>query len=139
MPLDDDRDAEILESLEHLETLVPVAGAHLTLGEPGGARTIAGNRSGYMRLGLALIRASLAPIPATGDTPARIEPDLRGLLTSGSPAPFESYELDESIGSRPPVESPIHPVLQLLAGVVAVAVIIAAFVAVAFVVRWILG
>ena len=100
-------------------------------------RASAGNRLGYLRFGVEFLVAALHPVPASEDSPAQIVPQLGGLLSEGSRPPFETCELDESIGSRPPARTRFGPVAQLVAGVVLVLMIIVMLVGVAWLWRWI--
>jgi hypothetical protein len=137
MDWDETREAEIREAVERLDRLIPKDGAHLTIGGNGGGRTTAGSQLGYLRLGVEMLDAGLRPLAATEAEPARIEPDLGYLVRSGSRAPFELCEIDEAIGSRPPVRSGLGPLGELLTAVVVVAALLAILVAGAFVLGWI--
>jgi hypothetical protein len=109
------------------------------MGGEAGGRTTAGSRLGYLRLGVEMLTAALRPLPPTDADPARIEPNLGYLVRAGSRAPFELCEIDEAIGSRPPVRSGLGALGELLTAVVVVAALILVFLAGAFVVRWIFG
>ena len=137
--MDEDRETEIRELVERLDRLIPREGAHLTIpSEPGGRGTV-GSRLGYLRLGVELLLAALRPLPASEAAPARIEPALDDLLTQGSDAPFALCEVDESIGSQPPVRSGLGALGQLAAAVLAVAALILLFIGGSVVLRWIFG
>jgi hypothetical protein len=139
MDWDEAREAEVREAVERLDRLIPREGAHVALGGESGGRTTAGSRLGYLRLGVELLAAALRPLPATDSDPARIEPDLAYLVRSGSRAPFELCEIDEAVGSRPPVRSALGPLGELLSGVLVVAALLVALLAGAVVVKWIFG
>jgi hypothetical protein len=139
MKLDEAREEEIREAVERLDRLIPKDGAHLAIGTETDGRTTAGSRLGYLRFGVAFLTAALQPLPATERQPARIVPELGELLRGGSRAPFELCEIDEAIGSRPPVRSGLGPLGELFTALIVVAALIALFVAGAFVVRWIFG
>ena len=139
MELDEAREEEIREAVERLDRLIPRDGAHLAIGSETGGWTTSGSRLGYLRFGVAFLAAALRPLPATETQPARIEPDLGDLLGGDSRAPFELCEIDEAIGSRPPVRSGLGPLGELLTALIVVAALIALFVAGAFVVRRIFG
>jgi len=139
MEWDETREAEIRDAVERLDRLIPREGAHLAIGTETGGRTTAGSRLGYLRLGVELLAAALQPMPATETEPARIEPELGYLLRSGSRAPFELCEIDEAIGSRPPVRSGLGPIGELTAAVLVVAALILVLMAGAVVVRWLFG
>ncbi len=105
MQLDDATEAELEEIVGRLDALVPSEGAHLTIPADAEGCTSAGNRLGYLRLGIEILVAALHPVPAGEDAPAQIVPQLGSILSEGSRPPFETCEIDESIGSRPPVQS----------------------------------
>jgi hypothetical protein len=128
MRLDDEREAEIEEIVGRLDALVPSEGAHLTIPADGEGRTSAGNRLGYLRLGVEFLVAALHPVPASEDAPAQVVPQLGSLLSEGSRPPFETCELDESIGSRPPVQSPLGALGQIGIAVAVVFVLILALI-----------
>jgi hypothetical protein len=140
MEWDEARETEIREAVERLGRLIPKEGAHLALGGGDGqGRTTAGSRLGYLRLGVELLSAALRPLPATDAEPARIEPDLGYLVRSGSRAPFELCEIDEAVGSRPPVRSGLGALGELFTALIVVAVLLVVLLAGAVVVRWIFG
>lgn len=139
MEHDDETEAELLVLVDRLDRLVPKRGAHLTMPADAEGRTTAGNRAGYLRLGIELLRAALLPVPASDDGPARVVPELDGLLTEGSRAPFELCELDESIGSRPPAQSRFGAFGQMGAGVAVVLILVLAFIGAAMLWRWLFG
>lgn len=138
MELDEARESELRDIVERLDRLIPKDGAHLTI--PGNADgTTVGNRLGYLRFGVEFLGAALHPQPSTETAPARIVPDLDDLLTDGSRTPFELCEIDEAIGSRPPVSSGLGAPGQLLAGVLVVAALVLCFIGAAVVWRWLFG
>jgi hypothetical protein len=139
MELDEAREAEIRDAVERLDRLISRDGAHLAIGTESGGRTTAGSRLGYLRLGVELLAAALRPLPATEAEPARIEPEIGYLLRAGSHGPFDLCEIDESIGSRPPIRSGLGPLSELFIAVIVVAVLILIFLAGAVVVRWMFG
>jgi hypothetical protein len=126
MEWDEARETDVREAVERLGRLIPKDGAHLAFGGGDGrGRTTAGSRLGYLRLGVELMAAALQPLPATEAEPARIEPDLGYIVRSGSRAPFELCEIDEAIGSRPPVRSGLSAIGELLtAGIVVAAILV---------------
>lgn len=139
MRLDEAAEAELEELVERLDRLVPKEDAHLTIpADPDGSATV-GNRRGYLRLGVEMLRAALRPLAGSEDLPPRIVPRLDDLLTEGSKPPFELCEIDESIASRPPVASKLGAVGQLGAAVVVVGAIILLFIGANIVWRWVLG
>jgi hypothetical protein len=139
MDLDQTLEAEIRATAERLDRLIPKDGAHLAVGADGSGRSVVGSRLGYLRLGVEFLAAAMRPLPATDAEPARIAPDVEYLLGRGSPPPFDLYEIDEAIVSRPPVRSGLGALGELLAGVLAVAALIALFLAGAVAVRWLFG
>jgi hypothetical protein len=139
MLLDDAREAELQELVERLERLVPKDGAHLTIPADPDKTTTIGNRLGYLRFGIEFLAAALHPLPDSDTAPPRIRPNLDYFLTEGSEAAFDLCELDESIGSRPPVRSRLGPMGQLVAGVVLVLMLVLLFIGVSLVWRWVFG
>jgi hypothetical protein len=139
MELDEETEAELQGLVDRLDRLVPKQGAHLTLPADAEGRTTTGNRAGYFRLGIEMLRAALSPVPASDEAPARVVPRVEGLLTEGSRAPFELCELDESIGSRPPAQSRLGVFGQMGTGVGVVLILILAFVGAAVLWRWLFG
>jgi len=132
-------EAEIRELVGRLDRLVPRDGAHLIIPADSDGRTTVGNRLGYLRLGIELLRAALDPVQGSGDDPPRIALDIGYLLAEGSAPPWDVCELDESIISRPPVRSELGPLGQLVAGVLVVALLILLFIGGAVVWQWAFG
>jgi hypothetical protein len=139
MQLDDATEAELEEIVGRLDGLVPSEGAHVTIPADPEGRTSAGNRLGYLRLGIEFLVAALHPAPATDDAPAQVVPQIGSILSEGSRPPFETCELDESIGSRPPVESRLGGLGQIGIAVGVVLVLILAFIGAAVLWRSIFG
>lgn len=139
MLLDDARETELQELVERLDRLVPKEGAHLTIPAGPDKNATVGSRLGYLRLGIEFLAAALHPLPDSDAAPPRITPNLDYLLTEGSETAFDSCELDESIGSRPPARSRLGPTGQLIAGVVVVLTLILLFIGVSVVWRWVFG
>jgi hypothetical protein len=139
MKLDEAAEAELREVVERLERLVPTEGAHLTIPKDADGTSSAGNRAGYLRFGLAFLRAALDPLPANDAEPARIAPELDGLLSKDSRAPFALCEVDESIVSRPPVSSGLGAPGQLASAVLVVALLILCLIGASVVWRWVFG
>lgn len=138
MLLDEEREAELDQLVARLDRLVPRDGARLSLaGETGTAPL--GNRLGYLRFAIELLRAALHPLPQSESAPARIAPDLGYLLADSSRAPFEACELDESIVSRVPAASGLGALGQIGGAVLAVAAILLAFIGSSVVWRWVFG
>lgn len=139
MLLDEEREAALRALVERLDRLVPAEGAHLTIGPGGTAGGTVANRLGYLRLGIEMMAAALHPLPEEGEAPPRIVPRLEGLLTPESTRPFELCEVDESIGSRPPVRSRLGPLGEIMAGVLVVAALLLLLVGAGVVWRWVAG
>jgi hypothetical protein len=139
MQLDDATEAELEEVVGRLDALVPSEGAHLTIPADAEGRTSAGNRLGYLRLGIEILVAALHPVPASEDAPAQVVPQLGSILSEGSRPPFETCELDESIGSRPPVQSRLGAFGQIGIAVGVVLIVLLAFVGAAVLWRAIFG
>lgn len=139
MRLDDAAETELEALVERLDRLVPKEDAHLTIPAAAGADSTVGDRRGYLRFGVEMLRAALRPVAADEELPARIAPQLDYLLTPGSKPPFELCEIDESIASRPPVASALGAFGQLGAAIVAVGVIILLFIGANVAWRWLFG
>ena len=139
MQLDEEREAELEEIVGRLDALVPSEGAHLTIPADAEGRTSAGNRLGYLRLGVEFLVAALHPVPASEDAPAQVVPQLGRILSEGSRPPFETCEIDESIGSRAPVQSRLGAFGQIGIAVGVVLVVLLAFVGAAVLWRAIFG
>lgn len=135
----EDVDEEIRGLVERLDRLVPKPGAHLMTSAEPSSLTIVGNRLGYLRLGIELLKAALQPAHGPSDDPPRVVPTIGYLLAEGSRAPFELWELDESIASRPPVQSRLGALGQLGAGVLVVALLVLLLIAAAVAWRWVFG
>jgi hypothetical protein len=136
MKLDDEKETELRELVSRLDALLPEDGAHLAIPANPDGTASAGNRLGYLRLGVAFLKAALDPVPASDEAPARIAPELDPLLSEGSKTPFELCEVDESIVSRPPVSSGLGALGQLSAGVLTVGALILCLIGASVVWRW---
>ena len=139
MRLDEAREAELEELVTRLDRLVPKEGAHLTIPANKDGHTTVGNRLGYLRFGVEILRAALRPAPGSDDAAPRILPELDHLLTRDSEAPFDFCEIDESIASRPPVASKLGPLGQLAAGLLVVGGVILLFIGANVLWRWVFG
>jgi hypothetical protein len=137
MELEEPTETQLRELVGRLDRLIPREGAHLALSGDQGGRTSIGNRLGYLRLGVELLAAALRPLPPSEDAPTRIAPDIDYLLSDSSGVLFELSEIDEAIGSRPPVESRLGLVGHLVAGVGSVTVLIVVLFTVFLLLRWI--
>ena len=136
MKLDETRETEIRDLVERLDRLIPRDDAHLTI--PGNAEgtTTVGNRLGYLRFGVEFLVAALHPLASSDVAPTRIVADLDYLLTEGSRTPFELCEIDEAIGSRPPVSSGLGALGQLGSAVLVVGALVLCFIGASVVWRW---
>lgn len=121
MELEEGREADLRDLVARLDRLIPREGAHLTLPGNPGSRTAVGSRLGYLRFGVEFLLAAARPLPSSEEVPARIEPDLGYLLTREGGTPFDLCEIDEAIGSRPPVQTRLGALGQILAGLLVVA------------------
>jgi hypothetical protein len=139
MLLDDARESELQELVQRLDRLVPRDGAHLALGADPDRNATVGNRLGYLRFGIEILAAALHPLPNSDAAPPRIAPNLDYLLTEGSETAFDLCELDESIGSRPPVRTRLGPIGQLAVGVLVVLMVILLFIGASVAWRWVFG
>lgn len=97
MQLDETHEAELEELVVRLDRLIPKEGAHLTIPADPDGNTTVGNRLGYLRFGVEILRGALRPIPGSDEAPPRILPELDYLLTQGSETPFDLCEIDESV------------------------------------------
>jgi hypothetical protein len=115
---------ELRDLVEQMDRLVSKEGAKLRIpGDPDGNTTI-GTQRGYLRLGVEFLRAGLAPTAtaAERDIP-HIPLDIGYLLTPDSETPFDLCEVDEDVERLPPRSRKLGPLGQLLAALVAVAVV----------------
>lgn len=138
MLLDEEREAELELLAARLDRLIPTGGARLLVEGDSGS-TLVGNRVGYLRLAIELLKAALRPVAQSDTAPARITPDLGGLLGDPSRSPFASCELDEAVVSRPPAVSGLGALGQIGAGVAVVAVMVLLLIGVSVVWRWVFG
>jgi hypothetical protein len=125
--------------VERLDRLVPKDGAHLTIPADPNKNATVGNRLGYLRLGIEFLAAALHPLLDSDAAAPRIRPNLDYFLTEGSQTAFDVWELDESIGRRPPARGRLGPTGQLVAGVVLVLMLILLFIGVSVVWHWVFG
>jgi hypothetical protein len=139
MDLGEAQEAELQELVERLDRAIPKESAHLAIPADADGNTTVGNRLGYLRFGLEFLAAALHPVPACDRAPTRIIPDIRYLLTQGSRTPFDLCEIDEAIGSRPPVASRLGAIGQLLAGVLVVTALVLCVIGAGVAWRWLFG
>jgi hypothetical protein len=139
MLLDEESEAEIELLAARLDRLIPADGARLAFDTGPAGGSIVGNRLGYMRLAVELLKATLHPLPQTESSPARVAPDLGGVLADPSRSPFAECELDEAIVSRPPAASGLGALGQIGAGVAVVAALVLLLIGASVVWRWLFG
>ena len=115
---------ELRELANQLDRLVPREGAKLRLPSDPDGNTTAGTQRGYLRLAIELLRAGLQPLERGNehDIP-HIPLDIDYLLTPDSKSPFDLCEVVEDVERLPPSVQKLHPVGQLIAAVLAVAVV----------------
>jgi hypothetical protein len=114
---------ELRELVGQLDRLVPREGAKLRIpNDPDGNTTI-GTQRGYLRLGIEFLRAGLAPTAGSDREVPRIPLDVEYLLTQDSDAPFDRCEVHDDVERLPPRARKLGPLGQLLAALVAVAVV----------------
>ncbi|HEV8254541.1 MAG TPA: hypothetical protein VGQ78_07295 [Vicinamibacteria bacterium] len=139
MDLEKTRETELRELVERLDRLIPKDGAHLSIPADADGNSTVGSRLGYLRFGVEFLAAALEPRPGSDEEPTRIVPDLDYLLTDGSETPFDLCEVDEAIGSRPPVRTRLGPIGQLAAAILVIGALILIFIGGAVVLRRLLG
>jgi hypothetical protein len=139
MELEGTRETELRELVERLDRLIPKDGAHLSIPADADGNTTLGSRLGYLRLGVEFLVAALEPQPSSDEAPTRIIPDLDYLLTDGSETPFDLCEIDEAIGSRPPVRTRLGPLGQLVAAILVIGALILIFIGGSAVLNRLLG
>ena len=114
---------ELRELVDQLDRLVPKEGARLRMrGDAEG--TTAGTQRGYLRLGIEMLRAGLAPVEAgQADHRPQIPLAIDYLMTADSESPFEVCEVVDDPDNLPPPVRKLGAVGQLMAALIAVAVL----------------
>ena len=114
---------ELRELVDQLDRLVPKEGARLRLRSDPDATT-AGTQRGYLRLGIEMLRAALAPVEADQvNHRPQIPLAIDYLMTADSESPFEVCEVvDDPDGLPAPVRK-LGAVGQLMAALIAVVVL----------------
>jgi hypothetical protein len=115
---------ELRELANRLDGLVPKEGAKLRLPNDPDGNTTAGTQRGYLRLAVELLRAGLQPFERGDehDIP-HIPLDIDYLLTPDSKSPFDLCEVVEDVERLPPRLQKLGPLGQLIAALLAVAVV----------------
>jgi hypothetical protein len=139
MKLEETHETELRELVERLDRLIPKEGAHLSIPADADGNSAVGSRLGYLRFGIEFLAAALEPQPGSDEAPTRIVPDLDYLLTEGSETPFDLCEIDEAIGSRPPVRTRLGAIGQLAAAILVIGALLLIFIGAAVVLRRLLG
>jgi hypothetical protein len=115
---------ELRDLVDRLDRLVPKEGARLRMPADADGNTTAGTQRGYLRLGVEILRAGLDPAdPGVAGERAHVPLDIDYLMTSDSRPPFEVCELVEDPDHLPPRARKLGPVGQLMAALMAVAVL----------------
>ncbi len=128
--------AELRELVEELDRLIPKDGARLKIPADQDGKTTIGTQNGYLRLGVELLRAGLAPTTDPLPEIPRIPLDIDYLLTPDSKTPFELCEIDEQVESLPARTEKLGALGQLLAALVGVALLGFLLVGAAAVLSW---
>lgn len=115
----------VLRLIDELDAHVPREGAIVRFEQYGGGpdeSKVVGNRSGYLRLGIELMKGGLAPI-SPGKTGDRIEVEIEYLVDAESNISFDWFERTEHIAHQPARN--LSPLTQKILGLTVVAVLIA--------------
>ena len=136
MHLEEDREQELHELVQRLDVLVPRDGAHVMMPGESDPHASVGNRIGFLRLGIEVLRGALVPVAGPDGAVARVTPHIDYLVPPDARTALDLCELDESIGARPPVESRLGAVGQIVAGIAATALVIAGLVLLARIWQW---
>jgi hypothetical protein len=128
---------ELRELANQLDRLVPREGAKLRLPSDPDGSTTAGTQRGYLRLAIELLRAGLQPLERGDehDVP-HIPLDIDYLLTPDSTSPFDLCEVVDDVERLPPRVQKLHPLGQLIAALLAVAVVGLIIVGAAAILSW---
>jgi hypothetical protein len=127
---------ELRDLVEELDRLIPKEGAKLKIPADQDGNTTVGTQRGYLRLGVELLRAGLAPTTDPLPEIPRIPLDIGYLLTPDSETPFDLCEIDEQVESLPARARKLGPLGQLLAAVITVALLGLLLVGAAAVLSW---
>jgi hypothetical protein len=114
---------ELRELVDQLDRLVPKEGARLRL-RADGEGTAAGTQRGYLRLGIEMLRAALAPVDTgTADHRPHLPLTIDYLMTPDSVTPFEVCEIVDDPDRLPAPERKLGALGQLMAALIAVVVL----------------
>jgi hypothetical protein len=112
---------ELRELVDRLDRLVPKEGARLRIPTDAEGHT-AGTQRGYLRLGIEVLRAALAPVE-TADHRPHLPLAIDYLMTPDSVTPFEVCEIVDDPDRLPPPERKLGAIGQLMAALIAVVVL----------------
>jgi len=133
-------DSELSELVERLDQLVPRDRAKLRMAGDDDGKATLGTLSGYRRLGVELLRATLRVLPPTEPLPAQLALDIDYLLIGDEESPLGLCEVDEALEARPaPRKNRLDPVAQLLSALVVVVLLVLVLIGASAVLGWLLG
>ena len=112
---------ELRDLVDQLDRLVPKEGARLRL-RADGETTAAGTQRGYLRFGIEILRAALAPVEAADHRP-HLPLAIDYLMTADSVTPFEVCEIVDDPDRLPAPERKLGALGQLIAAMIAVIVL----------------
>ena len=129
---------QIEKMIADLDAAVPREGALVQLSQYGGVpleSQIVANRSGYLRLGIELLHAALAPPMRT--SPKKIDVDLRYLLTHDSDVIFDRFERREDLSRGEYPRYKLFDLVPFLLTIVAVVCIALVVIGTRTVISWV--
>jgi len=112
---------ELRDLVDQLDRLVPKEGARLRL-RADGETAAAGTQRGYLRFGIEILRAALAPVEAADHRP-HLPLAIDYLMTADSVTPFEVCEIVDDPDRLPAPERKLGALGQLIAAMIAVIVL----------------
>jgi len=115
---------ELRELANQLDRLIPQEGAKLRFPSEPDGHTTAGTQRGYLRLAVELLRAGLQPLER-GEKHGlpHLPLDIDYLLTPESGSPFDLCEVVQDWERLPPRVQKLGPFGQLIAALLAVAIV----------------
>jgi hypothetical protein len=132
-------DRELRDLVDQLDRLIPTEGAKLMIPSDPDGNTTLGTERGYLRLGIEILRATLARQPADDRGVSRIPLDISSLLTQESDTPFDLCEVDDQVERWHPRFNTAGRVAQA-AGILAVLVVLTLIlIGGTTVLRWVFG